>query len=212
MKRGTGLTLALLVGLLAGCATRDPWSTWESGVQTFVDTRGGDITLLADVGRPNIPTDPRPALARFGVLGIPTAGPPFQIRYVDALGVLVGTAQYDRQTWLVYAVATCDSPQGGAVQANKPSAIRLYAATRDSAGWHWRRAASDDRALKRYLATVPAVAPGFAVRMAFPRASDDFVLDVDGANVTVRERQSSAAWMLDLESAVPKSNANLNRL
>jgi hypothetical protein len=195
MRRAEAWCVVVAALWVSGCRAADPVKRWQRTVEEFVQAEGnGDLSVLRRAGRTNAADDLRPALALVSAREVwaRVAG---RSAVCDVHGVLVGLRVIGGQPWYTFAVGVCAAAEGAADPhraRDRVVDVRVAAVSVDAGSFRWRVSEADAAALAQYLAIAAPPWPAAEVRMAFPRAGDDFVLAEEEFGVC--ERRSGACW------------------
>lgn len=186
--------LIAVMPAMAGCATTDPLAAWRGEVTRYVTEQGhGDPGVLAELADFNARDSVRPARATIGELGVASKGPNRKAGVRDVQGVLLGSRNFERRRWFLFLVGV--TPRVGNAPAETED-IRPAACFADQDSLHWVIGPPNDGALRTYLQPES----GRPSHQPFPRDYDDFIVEMAGAEVSIRDRSSGTVWHMTLPS------------
>lgn len=189
--------LIVVLPAMAGCATTDPLAAWRGEVTRYVTDQGhGDPGVLAELADFNARDSLRPARTTIGELGVPSKGPNRRSGIRDVQGVLLGSRNFERRRWFLFLVGV--TPRVGNAPADTED-IRPAACTAEQGSLHWVIGSPNDAALRAYVQP-EAGRPSRPAPQPFPRDHDDFIVEMAGAEVSIRHRSSGAVWHMTLPS------------
>jgi hypothetical protein len=205
-----GPLAALMLALLAGCATRSTQTAvvpasvaldevmaerlvadWQRQLCRYIAVQGGgDVAALAELPTLRSANALRPARIRFAVLNAEAKAPDRE--GWDVQGVLIGTQKRGpvrRHVFVLGIVAYNDN------LPVKVEDIRLVSLAPLDGALLWETSAPQPEAVARYREAYRGAGPS-----RFPEHDDAFAMTSAGSRISVRELRSGADWSLELRS------------
>jgi hypothetical protein len=184
------VTLTLLALASTGCMTDPPQAitlpAWRQQVEQYVREQGnGDPTVLADLSWDDVHK------------GFAIIGDALPERSTDIIGWLVAHQLVGGKSCFLFLVGT--------VQRNNLEALCPIAMEWEGGNFRWTAGPSDPDALAAYrvrgIATMSEKVAQAPDPPAFPHGGETLEIHIEGAGVSIVDRDSGAEWNLVLEPA-----------
>ena len=198
------LCCVLLVLVLGGCSSKfsgPPLRIWQSQVEEYIEIEaGGDPSALRN-------TRDKPSEMAFGVISAKSKGLVIGESRTDVNGVVLGHRRIDGDWWFIFLVGVVNYEgtfSSFPLDNADLETVELLAMNGSGGTYRWVVAGPNAEALAMYRQgqlevwrkSHPDRTGATGCETEFPTERDQFVLDVNGNQVTVVDDHTGATWTL----------------